>query len=97
MIVPEPGSTVSHYALRHSADARTAQAAAGEDGARPFLAPRSIPDRSGLARMQARLWADADLRFAVAWIMQAWRLGNIPPHLRLDVLRGIDGALMKEL
>lgn len=55
-----------------------------------------IPDRSGLARLQARLWADEDLRVMTARRMYALRLGEVFPHSDLDVLRGIEGARMKE-
>lgn len=54
MILLGPGSTVSHDALRLLAHARTARAAVGEDGVRLYTAPPVIPDRSGLARLQAR-------------------------------------------
>ncbi len=96
MILLGPGSTVSHDALRLLAHARTALAAVGEDGVRLYTAPPLIPDRSGLARRQARLWADDAKRIAVARRMYAWRLGELLPHRSLDVLRGIEGARMKE-
>ena len=96
MILLGPGSTVSHDALRLLAYARTALAAVGEDGVRLYTAPPLIPDRSGLARAQARLWADGERRVAVARRMYAWRLGEVLPHRSLDVLRGIEGARMKE-
>ncbi len=96
MILLGPGSTVSHDALRLLAYARTGLAAVGEDGVRLYTAPPLIPDRSGLARRQARLWADDAERIAVARRMYAWRLGEILPHRSLDVLRGIEGARMKE-
>lgn len=96
MILLGPGSTVSHDALRLLAHARTALAAVGEDGVRLYTAPPLIPDRSGLARLQARLWADDDLRVMLARRMYAWRLGEVLPHRDLDVLRGIEGARMKE-
>ncbi len=96
MILLGPGSTVSHDALRLLAHARTALAAVGEDGVRLYTAPPLIPDRSGLARAQARLWADGERRVAVARRMYAWRLGEVLPHRSLDVLRGIEGARMKE-
>lgn len=91
-----PGSTVTHDALRLLARARTALAAVGEDGVRLYTAPPMIPDRSGLARLQARLWADEDLRVMTARRMYALRLGEVFPHSDLDVLRGIEGARMKE-
>jgi len=96
MILLGPGSTVSHDALRLLAHARTALAAVGEDGVRLYTAPPLIPDQSGLARLQARIWADDDLRIMTARRMYAWRLGEVLPHRDLDVLRGIEGARMKE-
>src|SRR5690606_18030339 len=75
MILLGPGSTVSHDALRLLAHARTALAAVGEDGVRLYTAPPLIPDRSGLARLQARLWADDDMRVMIARRMYAMRLG----------------------
>jgi len=96
MVLLGPGSTVSHDALRLLAYARTALAAVGEDGVRLYTAPPLIPDRSGLARRQAGLWADEAKRIDVARRMYAWRLGKVLPHRSLDVLRGIEGARMKE-
>jgi CRISPR-associated protein Cas1 len=96
IILLGPGSTVSHDALRLLANARTALAAVGEDGVRLYTAPPMIPDRSGLARLQARIWADDDLRVMTARRMYAIRLGEVLPHADLNVLRGIEGARMKE-
>lgn len=96
MILLGPGSTVSHDALRLLAYARTALAAVGEDGVRMYTAPPLIPDRSGLARTQARCWADESLRLDIARRMYAWRLGEVLPHLDIAVLRGIEGARMKQ-
>ncbi|MCY4148113.1 MAG: type I-E CRISPR-associated endonuclease Cas1e [Gammaproteobacteria bacterium] len=96
MVLLGPGSTVSHDALRLLAYARTALAAVGEDGVRLYTAPPLTPDRSDLARKQARTWADEGLRLNCARRMYAWRLGKILPHRNLDVLRGIEGARMKE-
>ncbi len=96
MILLGPGSTVSHDALRLLAHARTGLAAVGEDGVRLYTAPPLIPDRSGLARRQARLWADEQSRLMTARRMYAMRLGELLPHRSLDVLRGIEGARMKE-
>lgn len=96
MILLGPGSTVSHDALRLLAHARTAMAVVGEDGVRLYTAPPLIADRSGLARQQARLWANEVARLDVARRMFAWRLGKVLPHRSIDVLRGIEGARMKE-
>lgn len=96
MILLGPGSTVSHDALRLLAHARTALAAVGEDGVRLYTAPPLIPDRSGLARRQAALWADADRRLGIARRMYAMRLGEVLRHRDIEGLRGIEGARMKE-
>jgi CRISPR-associated protein Cas1 len=96
IILLGPGSTVSHDALRLLAHARTALAAVGDDGVRMYTAPPIIPDRSGLARVQARIWADDGMRLKIARRMYALRLGEVLPHRDLDVLRGIEGARMKE-
>lgn len=96
MILLGPGSTVSHDALRLLAYARTALAAVGEDGVRLYTAPPLISDQSDLARRQARSWADDKQRLEIARRMYAWRLREVLPHRSLDVLRGIEGARMKE-
>ena len=98
MILLGPGSTVSHDALRLCARHGTAIAAVGEDGVRAYTAPPLIPDRSGLARRQARVWADAEgTRLDIARRMYAWRLGEILPHKDIATLRGIEGARVKEM
>ena len=96
MVLLGPGSTVSHDALRLLAHARTALAAIGEDGVRLYTAPPLIADRSGLARLQAKHWAVDRSRLEIARRMYAWRLGEVLPHRSLEVLRGIEGARMKE-
>jgi CRISP-associated protein Cas1 len=98
MILLGPGSTVSHDALRLCARHGTAIVAVGEDGVRAYTAPPLIPDQSGFARRQARVWADADgARLDVARRMYAWRLGEILPHTDIATLRGIEGARVKEI
>jgi len=93
-----PGCTVSHDALRLLARHGTGLIAVGEDGVRfyasmPFGAPHSK-----LARQQVRAWIDEDgTRITVARKMYAMRLGELVPHSEISVLRGIEGARMKEL
>ena len=96
MILLGPGSTVSHDALRLLARHGTALAAVGEDGVRCYTALPLIADRSGLARRQAMAWANPDVRLHVARRMYAWRMGEVLPHQDIAVLRGIEGARMKE-
>lgn len=91
-----PGTTVSHDALRIAARHGTALAAVGEDGTRLYTAPAIGPDRSALARAQAALWANEESRLEVARRMYAMRMGRILPHRDIAVLRGIEGARVKE-
>jgi CRISPR-associated protein Cas1 len=98
MILLGPGSTVSHDALRLLARHGTALVAVGVDGVRAYTAPPLLPDASDLARRQVRCWADAEgARLSIARKMYAWRLGEVLPHRDIAVLRGIEGARMKEL
>ena len=96
MILLGPGSTISHDALRLLARHGTLMAAVGDGGIRLYTAPPLGPDRSDLARRQARLWANPVQRLDVARRMYAWRLGEVLPHRDITVLRGIEGARMKE-
>ena len=96
LILLGPGSTVSHDALRLLARHGTGLAAVGEDGVRCYTAPPLIADRSGLARQQVRAWANVEARLHVARRMYGWRLGEVLPHRDVAVLRGIEGARMKE-
>ena len=97
MILLGPGSTVSHDALRLLARHGTGLAAIGEDGVRFYTATPLMPDFSHLARAQTRFWADERRgRLLVARRMYALRLGEVFPHRDIAVLRGIEGARMKE-
>jgi len=93
-----PGSNVSHDALRLLARHGTGLSAIGEDGVRLYTAQPLMPDSSTLARSQVRAWADAaGARTSVARRMYAWRLGEVLPHRDIAVLRGIEGARVKEM
>ena len=91
-----PGTSVTHDVLRLLAHHGTALVAVGTEGTRIYTAPPLGPDRSDVARAQARLWADDRSRIAVARKMYARRLGEILPHKDIAVLRGIEGARVKE-
>jgi CRISPR-associated protein Cas1 len=95
MILLGPGSSVTHDALRLMARHGVGLAAVGEDGVRCYTAPPLGPDRSDLARRQARVWADEAARVSIARRMYAWRLGEVLPHQDIAVLRGIEGAHVK--
>lgn len=96
MILLGPGSTVSHDALRLLARHGTLLAAVGEGGVKIYTAPPLGPGSSAVARAHARLWADEKARVDVARRMYAFRFGRILPHKEIEVLRGIEGARMKE-
>lgn len=96
IIMLGPGGSVSQDALRLLARHGTALVAVGENGVRAYTAPPLGPDRSDIARRQARLWADKRTRLDTARQMYAWRLGEILPHREIETLRGIEGARMKE-
>jgi len=97
LVLLGPGGSVTHDALRILARHGTGLAAVGADGVRFYTAPPLGADVSQLARDQARLWADARRgRLKVARRMYAMRLGEILPHRDIAVLRGIEGARVKE-
>lgn len=91
-----PGTSLSHDVLRILARHGTALVAVGTDATRIYTAPALGPDRSDIARAQARAWADEKTRIAMARKMYARRLGEVLPHSEIEVLRGIEGARVKE-
>lgn len=96
-VILEPGTTVSHDALRLLARHGTGLVASGEDGVRFYASMPFGTGDSSIARQQVSLWADEEGgRLDVARKMYAWRLGEVLPHRDLSVLRGIEGARMKE-
>jgi CRISPR-associated protein Cas1 len=97
IIFLEPGSTVSHDALRLLARHGTGLVATGEEGVRFYASMPFGQDDSALARQQVRAWADKNQRLLVARRMYAWRLGEVLPSADLNVLRGIEGARVKTL
>jgi CRISPR-associated protein Cas1 len=91
-----PGSLISHDALRLLARHGTGLVMTGEDGVRMYASMPFGPDDSAVARRQALLWGDPNMRVTLARRMYAWRLGEVVPHSDIEVLRGIEGARMKE-
>ena len=97
IIFLEPGSTVSHDALRLLARHGTGLIVTGEDGVRFYASMPFGQDESALARQQVRLWADEEQRILVSRRMYAWRFREVLPSTDLNVLRGIEGARVKTL
>lgn len=92
----QPGTTVSHDALRLLHRHGATVVFVGQDGVRFYASLPSGPDSSRLARRQVETWTDKDRRIHVVRRMYAWRLGEVLPAKDLDALRGIEGARMKE-
>jgi CRISP-associated protein Cas1 len=95
VILLEPGTTVSHDALRLLARHGTGLVVTGEDGVRFYASMPFGQDESALARAQVRAWADPRARLLVARRMYGWRLGEVLPSADIAVLRGIEGARVK--
>lgn len=96
MILIGPGTTVTHDVLRLMSRHGTLLAAVGEGGVKLYTAPPMGQGRSAVARAHARLWADEDSRLHVARRMYALRFGEVLPHREISVLRGIEGARLKD-
>ncbi|MEE8524029.1 MAG: type I-E CRISPR-associated endonuclease Cas1e [Thermoanaerobaculia bacterium] len=94
-LVLEPGTSVTHDALRILARHGTTLLFVGEDGVRFYASMAAGPDSSKRARRQTVAWADHDRRIRIVRRMYAWRLGEVLPATDLDTLRGIEGARMK--
>ena len=96
MILLGPGSTVTHDTFRLLARHGTLLSVVGEGCVKIYTLPPVGRGRSAVARSHAMRWADKDDRLMVARKMYAVRFGSILPHRDIDVLRGIEGARMKE-
>lgn len=91
-----PGAAVTHDAFRLLARHGTGLVAVAEGAVRMYASMPFGPDQSARARRQVALWADEDKRCNVARRMYAWRLGSVLPSTDIAVLRGIEGARVKE-
>lgn len=97
LVLLGPGTSVTHDVLRLCARHGTGILAVGTDGVRCYSAPPLAPDQSAIAREQVRLWNDINGgRMLVVRKLYAMRLGEVLPHDDIEVLRGIEGARMKE-
>ena len=94
-LVLEPGTSVTHDAVRLLARHGTGLVFAGMGGTRVYSAPPLLPDASALARMQARGWADTAARNEIARAMYRFRFGETPPAMPVEELRGMEAARMK--
>jgi CRISP-associated protein Cas1 len=96
-VLLQPGTTVTHDAMRLLAAHGTGLVVTGDHGVRMYASLPTGPGRSEVARRQALAWADeGGTRIQVALRMYAWRLGEVLPETSLDALRGMEGARMRE-
>jgi len=95
-LILQPGTSLTHDVLRLCASHGTGIIAVGEGGTRFFASAPAGPNESARARRHARLWADESARLATARRMYAIRLGEVFPRADIAVLRGMEGARMKE-
>lgn len=94
-IVMEPGTSVTHDAMRILSRHGTGLVAAGTGGVRMYASMPFGPHDAKRARRQAELWSDPKKKILVARRMFAVRLGEIFPDADLDTLRGMEGARMR--
>lgn len=94
----EPGTRVSHAAVKLAATAGTLLVWVGEAGVRLYAAGQPGGARSDRLLYQAKLALDEDLRLKVVRKMFELRFGEPPPQRRsVDQLRGIEGVRVREI
>lgn len=97
-IMLEPGTRVSHAAVRLAAQVGTLLVWVGEAGVRLYAAGQPGGARSDRLLYQAKLALDDELRLKVVRKMFELRFGEKAPERRsVDQLRGIEGARVKKL
>ncbi|ERJ17425.1 CRISPR-associated endonuclease Cas1 protein [Salinisphaera shabanensis E1L3A] len=97
-ILLEPGTRVSHAAIKLASTVGTLLIWVGEAGVRLYSAGQPGGARSDKLLYQARLALEDDLRLKVVRKMFEMRFGEAPPSRRsVDQLRGIEGARVRKL
>src|SRR5690554_6819295 len=95
-IMLEPGTRVSHAAVRLASEVGTLLVWVGEAGVRLYSSGQPGGARSDRLLYQARLALDESLRLKVVRKMYSLRFGEEPPARRsVDQLRGIEGARVR--
>jgi len=96
-IMLEPGTRVSHAAIKLASVCGTLLIWVGEAGVRLYSAGQPGGARSDKLLYQAKLALDGDLRLKVVRKMFEIRFGDEAPQRRsVDQLRGIEGARVKK-
>ena len=96
-IMLEPGTRVSHAAVKLAATVGTLLVWVGEAGVRMYASGQPGGARSDKLLYQAQLALDESLRLKVVRKMFELRFGEEPPQRRsVDQLRGIEGARVRK-
>ncbi|WP_417552794.1 type I-E CRISPR-associated endonuclease Cas1e [Marinomonas fungiae] len=96
-IMLEPGTRISHAAVKLAATVGTLLVWVGEAGVRLYASGQPGGARSDRLLYQAKLALDDDLRLKVVRKMFELRFGEAPPSRRsVEQLRGIEGARVRE-
>jgi len=94
----EPGTRVSHRAVQLAGQVGCLLVWVGEGGVRVYSAGLMSTHRADRLLQQARAALDEPLRLAVVRKMYALRFGqDVPPHMDVDQLRGLEGARVKKM
>jgi CRISPR-associated protein Cas1 len=97
-IMLEPGTRISHAAVKLAATTGTLLIWVGEAGVRLYSSGQPGGARSDKLLYQAKLALDEGLRLKVVRKMLEHRFGEKPPERRsVDQLRGIEGARVKKI
>lgn len=97
-IMLEPGTRVSHAAVKLAATVGTLLVWVGEAGVRMYASGQPGGARSDKLLYQAQLALDESLRLRVVRKMFEMRFGEEPPQRRsVDQLRGIEGARVRKI
>lgn len=97
-IMLEPGTRVSHAAVKLAATAGTLLVWVGEAGVRLYASGQPGGARSDRLLYQAKLALDDELRLKVVRKMFELRFGEEAPSRRsVDQLRGIEGARVRKI
>jgi CRISPR-associated protein Cas1 len=93
----EPGTRVSHAAIKLASTVGTLLVWVGEAGVRLYASGQPGGARADRLLYQAKLALDDDLRLKVVRKMYEVRFGEPPPQRRsVEQLRGIEGARVRE-
>lgn len=94
----EPGTRISHAAIKLAAEVGTLVVWVGEAGVRLYSAGQPGGARADRLLYQAKLALNPQLRLAVVRKMFEFRFGESPPTNRsVDQLRGMEGARVRKV